>query len=473
MKNLPILFLFATLVACTPKTTQPVTETKPAPTKPAEPETRKAKCPTFKEAPNPDKALEEFVLYRDFMKANDWTGAFDKWKYVYSVAPGADGNRATVFTDGIKFYERFISQDSAKKQEYLAEILRIYDAMDKCYPDGGYVTGLMAFDYFFKYPILLSKEEQYKMFKKSIEMDGGKPRYFILNPFTALLVELTLEEKVPVAEAQKYQQIIRDAVAKGLAECQGKDCENWKIIQEYAPARLEALESIENFYDCAYYDNRYYKDFEENPTDCDVITTVYSRLNWGKCAETDPKFAKLKAAYNANCREVDEGGTALNKCNTMLREGKYRQAAACYEELLPSITDNKQKAQITLIIGKIHYAYLKNYARARQYAYDAAKLRSGWGEPYLLIGTLYASSGPLCGPGRGWDSQVVTWPAIDKWQQAKSIDSGVTAQANKLINQYSQYMPSVEDIFQRGLKEGGSYYVGCWIGESTTIRAAK
>jgi hypothetical protein len=59
------------------------------------------------------------------------------------------------------------------------------------------------------------------------------------------------------------------------------------------------------------------------------------------------------------------------------------------------------------------------------------------------------------------------------WAKAKAIDPGVSGEANKLIGQYSQYMPSREDIFQRTLTEGASFYVGCWIQESTTIRAAK
>jgi len=90
----------------------------------------------------------------------------------------------------------------------------------------------------------------------------------------------------------------------------------------------------------------------------------------------------------------------------------------------------------------------------------------------MLIGTLYASSGPLCGPGTGWDSQVVTWPAIDKWQKAKSVDPSVAGEANKLIARYRQYMPAKGDIFQRSLTEGASFRVRCWIQETTTIRSA-
>ncbi len=460
------IFVLALLAGCTPKTPKATTKTE-TPVKPTKDPNKP--CKTFDDAVNPDKALEEFVLYKDFMKANDWDGSWTKWQYVYNNAPNADGKRSTVYTDGVKFYEHFMEVDSTKKEEYITEIFKIYDALEKCMGEGGYVTGLKAFDYFFKYPTRISKLEQYNLFKKSIEMDGGKPRFFILNPFTSLLVDLAQEEKVPVAEAQKYEKIIREAITKGLAECEGKECENWQIINEYAPLRLEAMESIEDFYPCEYYSNKYYPQFQANPKDCETVINTYSRMKWGKCADNDPKLQAVNAAYLANCKE-DEPTTGPS-CNELLRSGKYRDAVKCLEDAIPNISSNTDKAKYNYLIAQIYYAYLKNYPRARQYAREAARLRPGWGDPYLLIGTLYASSGPICGPGRGWDSQVVVWAAVDMWQKAKSVDPSVSGKANSLINQYSQYMPDGDEIFQRLKKPGDPYFVPCWIQESTTIRA--
>jgi hypothetical protein len=57
--------------------------------------------------------------------------------------------------------------------------------------------------------------------------------------------------------------------------------------------------------------------------------------------------------------------------------------------------------------------------------------------------------------------------------KARQVDSSVAAEATRLINTYSRYMPTVEDIHQRLMSEGQSFFVGCWIQESTTVRAAK
>ena len=457
-----LTFLFLT---CTPKPAEKVTETKPEPVI----EVKKNPCNTFEDAPNPDLALENFVLYRDFKKAKDYTIAFDYWQKVYKDAPAADGKRATVFTDGVFFYEHFMSKEPEKKDEYLAKIFALYDKMEECYPEGGYAQGLKAFDYYFKYPEKATKMEQYELFKKSIELDKGKPRFFVLNPFTALLVEQTLDEKISTEEAKKYQQIIMQTIEEGLAKCkENNDCDNWNIINEYAPLRLEALESIKGFYDCSYYIEKYYPLFEANPSDCETMNTVYSRMRFGDCETTMSELQTINEAYNKNCRTIVEAGPS---CNDMLREGQYKESIDCLEQAIAEMDKGSDKATYNLVIAKIHYAHLKNFSKARRYAREAAKLRSGWGDPYILIGTLYASSGPLCGPGRGWDSQRVVWPAIDMWEKAKSIDSSVRSEANKLINSYSQYMPEKGDIFQRGLQEGQSYLVPCWIQETTTIRA--
>ena len=124
-----------------------------------------------------------------------------------------------------------------------------------------------------------------------------------------------------------------------------------------------------------------------------------------------------------------------------------------------------------MLIAKIYYGDIKNFPKSRKYALESAKQNPSSGEPYLIIGKLYASSGPLCGPGTGWDSQVVTWPAIDMWDRAKK-DPAVAAEAKKLIATYKQYMPKKEDIFQRSINAGDSFTVGCWIQAKTKVRTA-
>ena len=428
-------------------------------------------CKKFSDAFDPDQIEDYFVLYRDDIKNKNYTSAFEYWQQVYKEAPAADGKRNTVFTDGVFFFERLArgAEDEETKQKYVNKMFELYDEMEDCYPSGDNAEARKAFDLFFKFPELSTPDDLYNMFKKAVDEGGEEAEYFILNPFTSLLVDQYEAGKISQEEAFSYQEKVRNRLEKGLEECEGKNCEYWDIISNYVPLRLEAFEVYQGFYDCDYYYDKYYTEFVNNPEDCEIIRTVYSRLKWGGCTMNDEKYKALLDSANENCVEKN----SLKAAYAALREANYSEAIKIFKEVESKEENPEEKAIINLLIAKVYYVHLKSFSKARDYARIAAKQKPNWGEPYLLIGRLYASSGPLCGPGRGWDSQIVVWPAIDKWKYAKSIDPSAAAEANKWINQYSQYMPNVEDIFIRGLSEGQSFRVPCWIQENTTIRAAK
>jgi len=469
------LILLLMGVACTPKTTEEVTEpdvaVEPKP-QPVEEDDSLSPCPKFKDAPDPDGITDKYVIYRDFIKAKQWDQAFELWKEVYEVAPAADGQRNTVYADGIRFYEHYMTQtdDPQKREEYIDNIFRLYDEIDRCYPEGGYIVARKAFDLYYKYTDRAGKEEIYAMFKEAIDTDGLKTPDFVINPFTALMIDLHEQGKVSNEEAKKYEQQIRAILEEGLSECKGVACERWKIIEEYAPSRLQYFETVKGFYDCEYYMDKYYPDFLAAQQDCDVIRTVYSRLKWGMCPETDKRFKKVIQAGNENC-VVETVGPAKLAYNC-LKEADYQCAIDKFIEAAENTDNAEKKGQYLLIVAKVYQSHLRNFPKSREYALQAAEVRPDWGEPYLHIGRLYASSGPLCGPGRGWDSQVVVWPAIDMWNKAKQVDPSAAREANKWIGQYAQYMPKKEDVFIRNLNAGDSYYVGCWIQRSTRIRTA-
>ena len=466
-----VILLGIVLLGCSPKVVEEVVNVEERMTPPPNDTIEEpSPCPGFSEAPNPDEASTNYVLYRDFLRAKEYEQAFDYWKKVYEVAPAADGQRNTVYADGIRFYERFMREerDSVARDAYIDKIFALYDEIDVCYKEGGYVLGRKAFDLYYKYPHRATRREVYDLFKASIEEDGLETNDFVINPFTALLVELYFSDQIDLAEAKKYEVKIREIIAHGMKECEGVGCDRWKIILEYAPVRLEAFETVRDFYDCEYYMAKYYPEFEAAQSDCDVIRTVYSRLKWGNCEEVDERFRALIQSGNENCVETGP----LELAYEALRNAKYQEAIELFAKAASEEEDPVKKSRAILIIAKIYNAHLKNFPQARKYALQAADINPNWGEPYILIGRLYASSGPLCGPGRGWDSQVVVWPAIDMWAKAKSVDPSVAAEANKWISQYRQYMPKKEDVFIRNLKAGQSYRIGCWIQTTTIIRTA-
>ncbi len=421
-----------------------------------------------------DEAENNYVIYRNRLKVKDIKGAYEFWQKVYKTAPAADGMRKTVFLDGVQFNLDFYkqTQDTAKQRQYVNQIKRLYQEAIDCYGEAGYIHGLLGFDLYYNLYAHATDQEKYHHLKIAIDSLGEKTPAFVINPFTALLIDLYLKKQISQAEANKYATLIPRIIDYGLTKSDEK--ESFKIVADYAPARLEELEGVKGFYGCDYYKRKYLDAFRRNPTNCDTIMMVFSRFNWGGCSKDDPDFKAVSKAYAANC-QVSTGPSVtgtVGQAYQALREGRYHDAVRLFDQAISETDDSQKKAKYALVNAKIYFSYLKRFSKSREYARKAAKFRPGWGDPYLLIGRLYASSGPLCGPGRGWDSQIVTWPAIDMWNKAKSVDPSVAAQANKLIREYQRYMPSREEIFQRGYKEGQKFKVPCWIGVTTTIRAA-
>lgn len=471
LSTLGIVFIFS----CTPKVTEEVKApevVKPTVDISKEPDNP---CTTLKDLSPSDRndAETAYVLYKDQVKQKNFEAALPLWEKAYGLAPAANGSIKYQFEDGIKIYKHFYDQatDDASKSAFLDSIIAIYDKRVECYPgDAATVKARKGFDFYYYYSGHAPKDESYKLFKETIDAKGEKTDYYVVNPMTKLLFDKVVAKEISLEEGRKYAMALLDILDYGTKS--GKNVEAWDIVNDYAPSRLESLEGVEGFYGCDYYSNKYYAYFQSNPTDCDVIKKSYGRLLWGKCDVNNPMVQEIKAAKTKNCYTPPPPEGPLKIAFNAYNEGKYNEAVKLFEDFVNLTSDMNKKAKYTLLIAKIYYGDIKNFPQARKYAMKATEYRSNWGDPYLLIGKLYASSGPLCGPGRGWDSQVVTWPAIDMFEKAKAVDSAAAEEANKWINQYKKYMPSKEDIFSRSLSAGASYKVGCWINRSTKIRTS-
>lgn len=476
MKKLAIGILVTVILlsSCSPKVAPPVEEpvvtvvpTKQSPDNP---------CGTFADLSGVERDEVEtaYVLYKDLVKQAKYDEAFPLWTKAYYSAPGSNGRVKYQFDDGVEIYKQKYknADDDAERNVMVDSVMSIYAKRMECFGEEAYTKGRMAFDYYYSFPGTKTDAEIYEMFKINFDVNGKKADYFVVNPFTKILADQIIEGTISNEEGRKYAKLVGETVEHGQATCKETLCEAWAIIADYAPARLESLEGIDGFYDCDYYADKYYSRYEEDPTNCDMINLVGRRLKRGGCTEDDPRLQAVTEAYNINCKTATAASGPLAEAYRLYNEGKYRESIPFFEEYINSSSDISKQFQYTMVIAKIYYGDLKDFPKSRKYALDAAKLNSSSGEPYMLIGKLYASSGPLCGSGRGWNSQVVTWPAIDKFEYAKSIDASVAAEATKFINQYRQYMPKKEDIFQRRISVGDSYTVPCWIQENTRVRTA-
>ncbi|MPN14246.1 hypothetical protein SDC9_161572 [bioreactor metagenome] len=217
--------------------------------------------------------------------------------------------------------------------------------------------------------------------------------------------------------------------------------------------------------DCVTLENLYRDKVKENSKDLSYLNKVISFFRRVKCTESKVYFDAAVSAHNI--QPTAESASALASMSYVSE--KYQQAINYYEEATRLSNVKEDKANYQYLIAQIYYSKLNNYPRTKTHALNSLEYNPSNGSAYMIIGLAYAGAKGI------YDDPVlaksVFWAAVDKFYKAKQVDPSLAADVDKLISTYSRYFPSKEDIFFKPeLQDGKSFYVGGWIGESTTCR---
>jgi tetratricopeptide (TPR) repeat protein len=438
-----------------------------------------AQCTNWNEIDQKDAAEEAHVLYRQFFKQEDFEKAFPYWEKAYALAPAADGQRPFHYMDGRDMYmaKYKAETDKAKKDEYRDIILRLYDEEIKCYGNDATLLSLKAFDmhYNFNMPYVT----QLETLNKAIDVGGDETSYVVMDPFARVAVYQFTKEKMTAEEARRINLRLNE-----IADINIEKNNDYSAYYKQAKDAMNGIfREIEfKIFDCEYFKTKYKPAFTENPDDYELIKRMFNRLKAQGCDESDPFVAELKMTYDSIVTIVNAEKLAVfytenpgAHAKDLYEKGEYSDAIAKYKEAIekeenkPEGTDNNKLADYYFAIASIQGRKLKSYNSARTYARKAASYREGWGQPYMLIGDLYASTSSSCGK-EAWDKQLAVLAAIDKYAYARSIDDAVAEEANSKISKYSGFKPSKEEGFMRKVKEGSKAKVKCWIGETVSVR---
>ncbi len=449
-----------------------------------------AQCKSWVGSPQEEEGTNAHSIYRQALKSEDFTLALEQWQIAYDIAPAADGKRDYHLTDGIKLYLNLIKdeKDAAKLKEYKAKVNGFYDEAIECYKSGaivtkscntpegikkktGYLRGRQAYDMF--YNLRTPYSENLEVLKAAVENSGDETEYIVMTPYAEVLVALFQKGKVK-------KEIVVKAYEQLNKICDVNIAKDDRLSPSYKQAKDAMngsfLKIEKEIFDCNYFVKKFKPKYEANPNDIDQLKLVIAKLKIQGCdGSSDPFIAKLEGQYkayaqkhNAEAKATFEANNPATMAKKMYDGGDFNGAINKYKEAIQKATDNNAKAKYQKIIASILFRKLGKYGEARRSAKKAASLRPGWGAPYILIGDMYGKSARSCGDS--WNQRLAILAAIDKYKYAKSIDGSVAGEANKRISTYSRSLPSKEDVFQRGLKNGQSAKVGCWIAETVKIR---
>lgn len=404
------------------------------------------------------QSIQSYSLYREFAKQDNYKDARNYWRYVFINAPGL---RQTTHIDGVKIYDELLenTEDEAKKKPLLDTLLYIYDVRMKCFGETGDIYGrkalsMLEHDY--------DDVATFHTFKKAIDMSGNDAAYYVVQYYIYAAIKANRAEAIDDEELLKIYGQIMDIVDFNI----DNNVKDKPKFEKVADVVADAM-SKTNLLNCDNLRPVLQKQYDNNPDDTKNLEKIYKQLYLAQCA-TDELFLTVATKLFELEPDAEKARIlALNKSN----DKEYSEAIKYWKVAVEMVDDAEKKAEYSLTMARM-YQNMGDYPSARSSALDAAKYKTGWGEPYLLIGDLYRGSGSRCGKGTGFESQTVTWPAIDMYEKARMVDPSVSSKAASRIKDSEKYMPSKEEGFFQGIKEGESFTVKCWINETTKVRFA-
>ena len=408
-------------------------------------------------------------ISHEAVRAGNFKDAYTPWKAVLDNCPTL---RFYTFTDGYKILKGLMAQikdkNSPEYKKYFDELMEVYDLRMqytpnfqhlKGTPTVGDTKGSKAISYI-AYAPNLDVNQAYAWLKESIEAEKEGSKSPILHYF----LDMSLNKLK--ADPNHKEQFIQDY----LTDSEYVDA---AIAAENDPAKKQALQQVKDNLvamfinsgtaDCESLQSIYGPKVEANQTDSAYLKKAIAVMKMMKCTESEAYFQASYYMY-----KINPTADAATGCGYMAyKKGDFDTAIKYFDEALSLESDSEKKAQLCYIVAASLFNS-KKLSQARSYLQKAIGFKENFGDAYILLAQLYASS-------PNWNDESALnkctyFVVIDKLQRAKAVDPSVADKANELISTYARYTPKAEDLFMLGIKAGDRVTIGGWIGESTTVR---
>lgn len=399
--------------------------------------------------------ITNISLYREFVKQKNFDDAIQPWRKAYAECPRASKN---IYIDGAKIYNYLIKKnkgDSDIQKAYLDTLMTIYDQRITHFGKESYVLGLKGSD-MIKYSFG-DFEQAFTILKQSVEALGQKskatPLFSYFKAATAKFKAQTLTKP----EVLEVYSLVSDYLSQ-----------NASIESKSQKFYIKASENVEKlfvpFASCENLVQMFDEKYQSNPDDISLIKRIVKILDKKDCSDAQVYYEAATKLHQSEPSAL----SAYNMGNLSLKKNKPKEAIGFFNQAIEMTDQEQEKANAYYGLAG---AYFKSgrYSTARTNANKAMQINPKWGKPLMLIGEMYVASTEQCG-GNTFENAMLYSAALDKFILARNTDSSVADLANKKIASYSKYLPSNEDAFFNGYKEGDTYKIECWIGEPTKVR---
>ena len=448
--------------------------------------------------------VTKLSIYREYYK--QWEAAkfapesvngemISAWREVFLTCPRAS---QYTYTNGEKILDYLIRQNPKDKDAYIDTLCMLMDARALCFPTdpktgASQVANIMGRKGLLIYTYNKNRyEEAYNVLKNAVALDPSQLQGAYIDAYFKATIDMVnngKEEKMTIINVYQELSEVLDDNIKVLAENEAQLVEAKTNAEESNDAdaiagfdkQIEKNEksininkgvknNIDNLFQpyasCDDLIKVFSAKMAETPDDVTLLKRITTILDKKDCTDSKLFLDASKKLY-----ELEPSPEAAYNIGVKLfKDGKNGEAAKYFEQA----TSASNNDRVYRAYRNLAYCYLNinSYGKCRDAARRASAVDPTAGEPYIIIGMAYAASSNSFSDGK-FGGKEVYWVAVDKFVRAASIDPSVASRANGLAASYRQHFPTTETIFFNDYAEGQSYTVGGWIGETTTIRAAK
>ncbi len=413
------------------------------------------------------RCLKNLSLFTEYVKQKSYADAIPSWEICYNECPLSSSK---VYTDGVKITEWRIKneKDKAKKDELFNQLMGIYDQRIKYMGthrkyNENYILGRKATKMLkYKKTDADYRKQAQDMFEKSIAGQKTRSEVAVLATYMTNTVAMYRAGQSDAESVVNNYVKVTDILS---AQIKGSKSEKTIKVLTSVKDNVEKLFATSGAADCETIEKIFGPKLAENKENLDWLKLVNKLLARANCED-----AQLLYDVSESLHAIEpSSSSAYGLARMYLKSQDLDRAVEFYNEAINLEEEADQKGTFYYQLGLIKFNQGK-LPEAKTNAQKAIELKSNWGDPYILVGNLYATSAPNFGT-KEFEHKTAYWAAVDQFIKAKKIDPTVADKANELIGIYSQHFPGTEEIFFEGHKVGDSYAVGGWIGVTTTVRA--
>lgn len=447
------------------------------------------------------QCLEQITLFRQFTKQKDYPKAYEHWRNVIAQCP-CSWNGIYTNSSIQNIFEALIKQskaagDTARAEVLVDSLIWVYTVRSTYFPDkysAGEDKGWIAYNM----TRFRQKEFEtaYPLFIEAIESSKEETQPIIFNVFFGVSQVMTKAKKDTTYVIDAYERAttyleqaidnynkqldkimpslyaLDSNLAAGTIDSNAYKVQTGKIgkdtakVNKYISNYAKTLGNIESkftpYAPCHVLDQIYGKKLAENRDNLTVLKKIIHTMQKSDCSKSDIFVEALEIVHKAE----PSANSAYQMGLRSLGRADYDAAVAYFKEAISMFETNEKKANAYFFLATTLQAK-ENYSESRAAALEAIKLKPNMGKAYMLIGDLYHYSGRRCS-GEGSLPNANNWAAADKYSRALAVDPSLEQTIREKRSKLA--FPSDQDKFVRGLQNGSSYRVGCWINETTTVR---